>query len=159
MPGLLTGGTVTHECSLQRGIGYYIDALMALGPFCKNPLNVILKGVTNSQESPSIDHIKAGAIPILKKFIVLDDGLELKVKKRGVLPDGGGEVVFKCPVRKNLRSLQVINPGMVKRIRGTAFTCKVSPAMANRAGKWDSVEFVFIFIGVYFQLIPQKAYF
>lgn len=136
-PGLLHGGTITHDCSLQRGIGYYIDVLLAVGPFCKNPLNVIFKGITNSKESPSVDHIKAAAFPILKKFIVVDDGLELKVKKRGVLPDGGGEVHFKCPVRKSLRSLQVLKPGMVKRIRGTAFTCKVSPAMANRAGKFQ----------------------
>ncbi|KAL5282588.1 RCL1 family protein [Megaselia abdita] len=131
-PGLLQGGTITHDCCLKRGIGYYIDVLLAIGPFCKNPLNVIFKGVTNSKDSPSIDHIKSAAFPILKRFIVVDDGLELKIKKRGILPDGGGEVHFKCPVKKSLRSLQVVNPGMVKRIRGTAFTCKVSPAMANR---------------------------
>lgn len=48
------------------------------------------------------------------------------------MPDGGGEILFKCPVRKNLRPIQNLNPGMVKRIRGTVYASKVSPALANR---------------------------
>lgn len=48
------------------------------------------------------------------------------------MPLGGGEVIFKCPVRKNMRALQFIKPGMVKRIRGTVYASKVSPALANR---------------------------
>lgn len=109
-----------------------MDILLALGPFCKTPINVTLRGITNSRDNPSIDHIKAAAFPILKRFIVVDDGLEMKVTKRGLKPDGGGEVIFKCPVRKNLRPIQCLNPGMVKRIRGTVYASKVSPALANR---------------------------
>lgn len=105
---------------------------MAIGPFCKDPINAILKGVTNSRESPSVDHIKSAAIPNLKKFLIVDDGLELKIKQRGLMPDGGGEIQFRCPIRKNLRAIQHLKPGMVKRIRGTAYATKVSPAMANR---------------------------
>lgn len=72
-------------------------------------------------------------MPNLIKFLVVDEGLELKVKTRGLRPNGGGEVIFKCPVRKVLRSLQIGKPGMVKRIRGTAYASKVSPTLANRA--------------------------
>ncbi|TMW47567.1 hypothetical protein DOY81_007352 [Sarcophaga bullata] len=131
-PGLLHGGQLHHDCSLQRGIGYYLDVLMALGPFCKLPLNVTLKGITNSKDSPSVDHMKGAALSVLKRFLIVDEGLELKVLKRGVAPLGGGEVLFKCPVRKTLRSIQFLKQGMVKRIRGTVYACKVSPAMANR---------------------------
>lgn len=49
-----------------------------------------------------------------------------------MLPNGGGEVIFKCPVRKNTRPVQLLESGMVKRIRGTAYALRVSPAMANR---------------------------
>lgn len=131
-PGLLTGGFIQHTCNNERGIGYYLDALIAIGPFCKTPLNVNLKGVTNSKECPSVDYIRGSAIPNLKKFLVVDDGLELKVLQRGLMPLGGGEVIFKCPVRKNIRAIQFIKPGMVKRIRGTVYASKVSPALANR---------------------------
>lgn len=117
-----------------RYLGYYLDVLIALGPFCKTPLNITLRGVTNSKESPSVDHIKGAAIPVLKKFIVVDEGLELKVTKRGMMPGGGGEVIFKCPVKQKLRPTQFLKTGMVKRIRGTVYASKVSPAMANRTG-------------------------
>lgn len=49
-----------------------------------------------------------------------------------MLPLGGGEVVFKCPVRKQLRPVQLLESGMVKRIRGSAYALRVSPAIANR---------------------------
>ncbi|XP_037938136.1 probable RNA 3'-terminal phosphate cyclase-like protein [Teleopsis dalmanni] len=131
-PGLLHGGQLQHDCCTERGIGYYLDALIALAPFCKNPLNVTLKGVTNSADSPTVDHIKGAALSVLKRFLVVDEGLELKIVQRGVQPLGGGEVLFRCPVRKNLRSIQFEKQGMIKRIRGTVYACKVSPAMANR---------------------------
>ncbi|KAH8344705.1 hypothetical protein KR067_003897 [Drosophila pandora] len=131
-PGLLHGGPIHHDCCVQRGIGYYLDALIALGPFCKNPLQCNLRGVTNSKDSPSVDHIKGAALTLLKRFLLVDEGLELKVIRRGVAPLGGGEIVFRCPVRKSLRAIQFQAQGMVKRIRGTVYACKVSPAMANR---------------------------
>jgi len=74
-PGLLHGGQIHHDCCVQRGIGYYLDALIALGPFCKNSLNVTLRGVTNSKDSPSVDHIKGAALSLLKRFLLVDEGL------------------------------------------------------------------------------------
>lgn len=131
-PGLLTGGTLEHECCKQRGIGYYLEVLMGLGPFCKNPLSIILRGVTNNEVDPSVDSIKLSAMATVKKFLVVDDGLDLKINRRGMAPEGGGEVHFRCPNRKQLRPLVFVNPGKIKRIRGTAYAARVSPAMANR---------------------------
>ncbi|RLU22671.1 hypothetical protein DMN91_004949 [Ooceraea biroi] len=96
-PGLLNGGELEHDCSLQRGIG-----------------------------------IQTAGIPILKKFLAGDNEVTLTIHKRGVAPLGGGEVHFKCPVSRNLRTVQLENSGMVKRIRGTACSVRVSPAIANR---------------------------
>ncbi|MBN3273990.1 RCL1 protein, partial [Polyodon spathula] len=53
-PGLLYGGPVEHDCNLQRSIGYYLEALLALAPFMKNPLKAVLRGVTNDQKDPSV---------------------------------------------------------------------------------------------------------
>lgn len=50
----------------------------------------------------------------------------------GMPPLGGGEVIFKCPIKKNLRPIQCLDYGMVKRIRGTAYALRMSPAIANR---------------------------
>ncbi|XP_063364507.1 probable RNA 3'-terminal phosphate cyclase-like protein [Cydia amplana] len=131
-PGILIGGQVTHNCSTQRGIGYYLEILLALGPFCKEPLNAVLQGVTHHNLDVSVDKVKAAALPILLKFILVDDGLELKVVRRGAPPLGGGEVVFRCPVRRGVRPLQWTSWGLVKRIRGVVYALRVSPTMANR---------------------------
>jgi len=131
-PGVLLGGKVEHQCSLERGIGYWLEPILALAPFCKDPLHLILTGVTNNQLDPSPDWIKASCLPILRRFLTDDTGLELSVSKRGAAPGGGGQVVFKCPVRKSLRPVQVTDQGKIKRVRGVAWAVRVSPATANR---------------------------
>lgn len=47
-PGLLVGGDLEHECSLERGVSYYLEAVMMLAPFCKKPVNIKLRGITNN---------------------------------------------------------------------------------------------------------------
>nr|SVE75747.1 EOG090X05X4 [Daphnia hispanica] len=131
-PGLLYGGTVEHDCSTQRSISYYLEPLLPLGPFCKIPLNLTLRGVTNDQTDPSIDIIRCSSIPVLKRFLLVDDGLLLKISKRGAPPKGGGEVIFTCPLRKQLRALQYVDPGKIKKIRGVSYALRTSPTMTNR---------------------------
>lgn len=54
-----------------------------LGLFCKQPLNATLQGVTNNNIDPSADLIKTSMLSTLKKFVLDDEGLELKISKRG----------------------------------------------------------------------------
>ena len=82
-------------------------------------------------------------LPHLKLFGV-EDGIELKVsdiwlmqngkikimmvvnpqiKKRGAKPLGGGEVQFLCPIVKQLKTLNFVERGKIKRIRGIAYAC------------------------------------
>lgn len=53
-PGLLSGGPVEHDCNTQRSIGYYLEALLMLAPFMKNPLKATLRGVTNDPCDPTV---------------------------------------------------------------------------------------------------------
>ena len=57
-PGLLVGGKLDHDCNVQRGIGYYLEALICLAPFTKTPLRAVLRGVTNDQTDPSVSCYK-----------------------------------------------------------------------------------------------------
>lgn len=77
-------------------------------------------------------------MPIMKRFLGSDEGLELKVKlyntrksiviqyrsfqilKRGAKPNGGGEILFRCPTKMKLRPCQWTDAGKIKRIRGVA---------------------------------------
>ncbi|XP_009331834.1 PREDICTED: RNA 3'-terminal phosphate cyclase-like protein [Pygoscelis adeliae] len=131
-PGLLYGGSLEHDCSPSRSIGYYLESLLCLAPFMKHPLKIVLRGVTNDQVDPSVDVLKATALPLLKKFGIDGESLEIKINRRGMPPKGGGEILFACPVRKVLQPIQFTDPGKIKRIRGTAYSVRVSPQMANR---------------------------
>eukprot|EP00088_Acartia_fossae_P070963 TRINITY_DN9629_c0_g1_i2.p1 TRINITY_DN9629_c0_g1~~TRINITY_DN9629_c0_g1_i2.p1 ORF type:complete len:392 (+),score=43.47 TRINITY_DN9629_c0_g1_i2:2-1177(+) len=131
-PGILVGGKVEHDCGTEHGIGYFLEVLLALAPFGKNPLHATLTGVTNNQIDPSVDLIKASLLPVVKKFVLDDNDLDIKINKRGAAPQGGGQVVLRCPVKRQLRPVQVLDQGKVKRIRGTAWAVRVSPSVPNR---------------------------
>lgn len=107
---------------------------MLLALFCKKPIRFTLKGITNDRHDPTVDIIKTitCTLPLVKKFVVDDEGPVIKIVKRGAPPEGGGEVVFSCPVRRNLRPLQFTDPGKIKRIRGLVYAMRVSPAICNR---------------------------
>jgi RNA 3'-terminal phosphate cyclase-like protein len=128
-PGFIIGGQVTHECSPERGLGYWLEVLCCLAPFAKNPTEATLIGVTNFEADVGVDAIRTVTLPLLRRF-----GVEasLKVIRRGAAPLGGGRVVFTCaPVRK-LEAVNLVREGKVSRVRGVAYSAKVSPDLATR---------------------------
>lgn len=48
-PGVLPGGSFQHACHVGRSIGYYLEILIPLAPFCKKPLDVMLSGITGEE--------------------------------------------------------------------------------------------------------------
>lgn len=78
-PGVLIGGPITHECPLSRSIGYFLEPIVALAPFCKRPLVLTLKGITGDEKDLSVDLIRTVTLPTLGMFGI-EDGLELKVR-------------------------------------------------------------------------------
>lgn len=105
---------------------------MALGPFCKTPLKATLKGVTNCPNAPSVDYVKSSGFQALKNFVIDSEELTLTIKRRGLQPNGGGEVKFTCPVQNKFRPIQNIDFGLVKRVRGIVYVCRASPTFADR---------------------------
>lgn len=130
-PGILTGGKIEHTCNDERSIGYLLEVLFCLAPFCKERVHATLKGVTDNRIDPSVDYYRLTSLPLLRSFGVLDE-LELKLIKRGFAPNGDGEVMFTCPNPKKLRPLQHAEQGKIKKIRGVAYACRVSPQIPNR---------------------------
>ncbi|XP_042219345.1 RNA 3'-terminal phosphate cyclase-like protein [Homarus americanus] len=156
-PGVLVGGHLEHSCPNQRGIGYFLEPLFMLAPFCKIPLNITMKGVTNNKLDPSVDMIRSTLLPVLKKFLVVDDGLSLKMIKRGLPPSGGGVVTFTCPVRRTLKPFQWEESGKIKRIRGVAYTSRVTPTVANRMLDAAKGEFLKFLTDVYLAVDNAKG--
>ncbi|KAI0341833.1 18S rRNA biogenesis protein [Trametopsis cervina] len=130
-PGVISGGPVTHDCPLSRSIGYFLEPVIMLAPFAKKPLNLTIRGITSDDRDLSADLIRTVTLPHLQLF-GLSEGLELRIKKRGSPPLGGGEVQFLCPIVKQVKTLNFVDAGKIKRIRGIAHAVRVSPQFSNR---------------------------
>lgn len=133
-PGVLVGGKqLNHDCGLSRSIGYFLEPLIVLGLFGKKPLSITLKGITNDNKDPFVDTFRTTTLPMLKHFGIPLEDLELKIVSRGAPPNAGGEVRLKVPIVQNsLTAVTWVDEGMVKRIRGVAYSTRVSPQMSNR---------------------------
>lgn len=133
-PGTLIGGEFSHSCHLDRSISYYLEVLLSISPFCKKPIQATLEGITNDRIDPHVDALRESAITLLKRFIGDVEGtkLDIKVMARGFKPQGGGRILFTCPIVRQLHPVQSLDYGKVKRVRGIAVAARVSPQMANR---------------------------
>lgn len=130
-PGFIAGGAVEHDCGLSRSMGYFLEGILPLLPFARKETRLALAGITGDDVDPNVDFIKQVILPILPHFGVRE-GLELNIIKRGAPPLGGGMVKFICPVVRELNAVSLTDEGYVKRVRGIAFSCRVSPQMSNR---------------------------
>ncbi|KAK9448889.1 RNA 3'-terminal phosphate cyclase/enolpyruvate transferase [Limtongia smithiae] len=131
-PGLIVNGTITHNCPVSRAVGYFLEPILLLSPFGKAALNLTLKGVTSNGIDLGVDTIRAALFPVYQKFGIMRQ--ELRVVKRGSLPLGGGEVSVFLPhvlLQPNTLHAAVKTP-QVSKIRGTAYSTRVSPASVNR---------------------------
>jgi RNA 3'-terminal phosphate cyclase-like protein len=139
-PGLLIGqaaARMTHDCHPSRPIGYYVEPLLMLAPFCKRPLDITLRGPTHGPSDVNIDSVAAVSIPLLRR-LTLGTPLspEIVVLRRAAAssPDTygggrGGSAIFKCDVlRSKIAPIELVDAGVVKRVRGVAFANRVSPS-------------------------------
>lgn len=53
-PGIISGGVLTHECPTSRSVGYFLEPVIQLAPFAKQPVQLTLKGVTTDENDLSV---------------------------------------------------------------------------------------------------------
>ena len=132
-PGLVTGGRrISHDCGSSRGIGYFLEVVLCLCLFAKKPLDLTLTGITNDEAETSVDTFRTVTLPMLKRNFGVEEGLTMTIAKRGVSPGAGGEINLKLPIARSLVAIDWCDEGLVKRVRGVAFTLRVSPQTGNR---------------------------
>ena len=139
-PGVLLGGDIQHVCSGTRSIGWFLEGILPLAPFGKDDLSLVLEGITDGCcfQDPSPDYIKSSILPLMAHFGIGIDKEEspppsIQIVQRGAAPNGvHGKVEFFCPMIKVLLPINVVDVGMIKRIRGTVTTCRLAPSSAAR---------------------------
>lgn len=130
-PGLIIGGTHNFNCPLSKGMGYFIEPLLILAPFGKKPLTVTMHGITSSHVDVGVDTIRTSFFPVFEKFGILRQ--ELRIVKRGAVPDGGGEVVLSLPhLVLQPNTVHVTSTPKISKIRGIAYSTRINPSSVNR---------------------------
>lgn len=130
-PGLIVGGRVEHACALGRAIGWYIEGILPLLPFAKRDVTLELSGVTDDPRDLGADALRTVTLPLCVHF-GMREGLGLKVVRRGCPPDGGGAVTLSCPALRELTPINLTDEGLVRRVRGVAWSARVSPTVCTR---------------------------
>lgn len=147
-PGLITGsvngyganaGVIKHElpADCTRGVSYFLIPLCLLAPFAKAQVNVLFTGpgvITSATSTGDVsaDTVRTAILPLFAQFGI-QLNLELRIIRRSSPASSGkggaGEVqlVFGHQVRLP-KTLHLLNPGRVKRIRGVAYSTGVAGA-------------------------------
>ncbi|KAL9104486.1 MAG: hypothetical protein Q9163_000579 [Psora crenata] len=145
-PGLITGSApgsgasgavIRHELPVActRGVSYFLTPLCLLAPFSKAPINVLFTGpgvITSATQAGdmSADSVRTAILPLYAHFGI-SDNIELRILQRSNAgpggKGGGGEVqlVFGHQVRLP-KTIHILNPGKVKKIRGVAYCTGIS---------------------------------
>ena len=132
-PGVVVGGRrVSHDCGGGRAVGYFLEPVLLVSLFAKKPLDLTLTGITNDEADVSVDTFRTVTLPMLKRQFGLEEGLSLQIARRGAPPNAGGEIALKLPILKELKTIDWTDEGLVKRVRGVAFTLRLSPQTGNR---------------------------
>jgi len=143
------GGVVKHELPKEcaRGVSWFLMPLCMLAAFSKAQVNVLFTGpgvITSATDrgDVSVDTVRTAILPLYKNFGI-ENNIELRVLRRSNPGPGGrgggGEVqlVFGHQVRLP-KTIHLLNPGRVKRIRGVAYATGV--AGANNARMIDTAR-------------------
>lgn len=93
--------------------------------FADGPSELDLKGGTNAEFAPQIDHTLMAFKPIVEK---LGAKFNCVIIRRGYFPKGGGQVIIEAsPVNGFLKPVWIMEPGQVVEITGRSYVAGVLP--------------------------------
>ncbi|SCU81737.1 LAMI_0B07470g1_1 [Lachancea mirantina] len=130
-PGIITGGSYTHNCPAGKPVGYFVEPMLYLAPFSKKKFSILFRGITASHTDAGIEAIKWGLLPVMEKFGVRECALH--TLKRGSPPLGGGEVhlIVDSLIAQPI-TIHALETPLISSIRGVAYSTRVSPSIVNR---------------------------
>lgn len=138
-PGFLVGGEIEHDCSKTKmGLGWFLEAVLPLAPFCGSGLKLTLLGVTTGGPSwRSVDALKIASVEtVMRDYFGID--VDMSIERRHALSttrqhhEAAGRIFMRCTPSRRLTPIECLDQGLVQKVRGVAYCTRVSPALANR---------------------------
>jgi RNA 3'-phosphate cyclase len=115
IPGNIRGGEFIFEIGTAGSVTLVLQACLLPAIYSDHPMKFTIKGGTDVKWSPPIDYFNNVFLSLLKKMNVF---IEVKTKKRGYYPKGGGIVEVNINPGQELRSLTIPERGKVNNISG-----------------------------------------
>ena len=104
---------------------YYLELVCVLGIFGKTDMWLELEGNTDDHTDQCIDSFYRAFTFIMGQMSA--GALQIKVKKRGYYPQGGGFAIVRQQYARKIEAVNLTEEGKVKRVRGWVTSAKVSP--------------------------------
>ncbi|SPJ13070.1 RNA 3'-terminal phosphate cyclase-like protein, putative [Plasmodium sp. DRC-Itaito] len=142
-PGYLIGNSdeedsrnmynMIFHCGKERSITYYLEFLIMIVLFFKNPVNILLKGITDDNIDNNVYTCKIICEHFFKEILKLnEDFLYINILKRSTKPECSGEVHFFMRNIKTLNPFDISNVGVVKKISGSILSNNISLMFRNK---------------------------
>jgi RNA 3'-terminal phosphate cyclase (ATP) len=119
-PGLLQNKNEEYLANIKTAgcVCLLIQIALPCALFSSRAATYILKGGTNVPLAPQIEYFNNVLRPLLKRF---GADFRLDVVKRGLYPDGGGEVRMHVTPIHHLNGIELMEPGVPADIKGLSF--------------------------------------
>ncbi len=101
-PQTRQGGPLSIEIGTAGATTLVLQSIMIVAPFCVQPVNATLSGGTNVAWSPPFEYLQSVLLPRLQQMNYQG---ELRLKKRGYYPRGGGSIFANLMPIHNLAPL------------------------------------------------------
>ncbi|VWU49168.1 RNA 3'-terminal phosphate cyclase-like protein, putative [Hepatocystis sp. ex Piliocolobus tephrosceles] len=142
-PGFLIGNVkeevrisdlnISFNCGKERSITYFIEFLLMVIPFFKNPVKLLLKGITDDNVDRTIYTCKIISEHFFKNVLKLDDFLSINILKRGIKSNAlNGEVLFFMNNIKTINPFDISDAGLVQKITGSILCNNMSLVFQNK---------------------------
>nr|XP_018909362.1 PREDICTED: RNA 3'-terminal phosphate cyclase isoform X1 [Bemisia tabaci]XP_018909375.1 PREDICTED: RNA 3'-terminal phosphate cyclase isoform X1 [Bemisia tabaci] len=124
-PGRIKAGSFYADAVTAGSVSLMMQVLLPLALFAPGPTNFELKGGTNADLAPPVDHTVLAYRHMLEKF---GGDFKAQIKTRGYFPKGRGEVLVSVSPVRSLKGVTLTDFGEVKRVFGFSFVSGKFPS-------------------------------
>lgn len=123
------GGRFSLDVGTAGSLSLVLQAVLPPAVFSPNPVTLSLRGGTDVKWSPPVDYIKYVFGHMLRK---LGPILDIKVKRRGHYPKGGGIVECDVTPVKSLKQIDLVEFGKLTSVTGISHCARLPAHVAER---------------------------